>query len=341
MPVIGHAFVGLGTAVLTHPADRAPAAAPSPRVALWVPALVVAAYLPDLVSQATLVTGWADARALGHSVFFAVLASAVLGPLLSRMVGDSPIRGIAIVLGSVLGHDLLDILQASDRMPFWPLSHRVMGPAQQVIPDGMIAEGVLFGAALAAAVGFRWALTGGNPLHLIDDPRAAPAYRLRLRMGWFVAGLFCMAVVGLNLVKRTREKQISEAFRLVEHGHYDEGLALLEQAQRWPGRPKPGRADYLMAEAAKGAGDRERAEAHYLRSYAADPSYFWLVGDLAVFYAEGHEPAAERRRKAAPYIERLRTDFAGQRNLPAVLARIERKLSQGSGVTEHDAHNER
>ena len=338
MPVIGHAFVGVGTAILTHPKDRAQTQNRG-AAALWVPVLLALAYLPDLVAQITLVTGWEDARVFGHSLGFAFLATVILGPLLARFTGQSVARGLAVVLGSVLGHDLLDILQSSDRMPFWPFSDRVVGPARELIPDRMIWEGLLFGAAFALVVGWRWAQSGDNPLYLIDDPREDADYRRRLRMGWFVAFVFSLAVVGLNMVKNLREKQMSEAFRLVENERYDEALALLEEAQKWPSRPRPGRADYLKAEAAKGMGRREEAEDYYLRSYAADPSYFWLVGDLAVFYAEGPGPRAERERQAGPYLERLKTEFVDMRDLPGVLSRIERKLSQGAGNPGQEPHH--
>jgi membrane-bound metal-dependent hydrolase YbcI (DUF457 family) len=337
MPVIGHAFVGVGTAILTHPKDRAPAGTPGgPGVALWVPVLLALAYLPDIVSQLTLVAGWESARELGHSFLFAGLASFSLGPLLAQLVGDSPLRGFAIVLGSILGHDLLDVLQSTDRMPFWPFSDRIVGPAREIIPDRMLYEAAIFGSAFAVLLGFRWARAGGNPLHLIDDPRADPASRLRLRVGWFVVGLFTVAVAVLNVRKNFREEQLNEAVRLVESGRYDDGLALLEEAQKWPGRPARGRVDYLKAEAAYGVGDRRRAEEHYLRSYAADPNYFWLVGDMAAFYAEGTEAPEERRRRAAPFMQRLRTDFSEHRELPAQLARIESKLTGGTGTPEQE-----
>jgi hypothetical protein len=38
---------------------------------------------------------------------------------------------------------------------------------------------------------------------------------------------------------------------------------------------------------------------HYLRAYQADPSYFWTVADLAVFYASSDEPLEVRRRRVA------------------------------------------
>jgi hypothetical protein len=91
-------------------------------------------------------------------------------------------------------------------------------------------------------------------------------------------------------------------------------------------------------------GDRPRAEAYYLRAYLADPTYFWAVADLALFYASSGEPIAERRRLAAPYLNRLRTEFAGHPGLPEILARVERKLagtqSGGAPNSPDDKHGQ-
>ena len=47
MPVLGHAFVGIATAMTVRPSRRAALAA-----AVWMPALVALAYLPDIACQA-------------------------------------------------------------------------------------------------------------------------------------------------------------------------------------------------------------------------------------------------------------------------------------------------
>jgi hypothetical protein len=83
----------------------------------------------------------------------------------------------------------------------------------------------------------------------------------------------------------------------------------------------------VRAEAYAGMGDRGRAEIYYLRAYRADRTYFWAVADLALFYASSEEPVEERRRLAAPYLSRLRTEFVGHPALPAILSRVEQKLA--------------
>jgi tetratricopeptide (TPR) repeat protein len=114
---------------------------------------------------------------------------------------------------------------------------------------------------------------------------------------------------------------------LVEQRAYQVALEVLARAERWPSTTKPGRIDYVRAEAYAGMGDRRRAEMYYLRADRADPTYFWTVADLTIFYASSSDPIAERRRLVAPYLNRLRSEFEGHPALPKVLSRVERKLA--------------
>src|SRR6266542_2500838 len=66
-----------------------------------------------------------------------------------------------------------------------------------------------------------------------------------------------------------------------------------------------------------------RGDLYCLRAYRADRMYFWAVADLALFYASSDAPEAERRRLAASYLSRLRSEFAGHPALPEILARVE------------------
>jgi hypothetical protein len=88
--------------------------------------------------------------------------------------------------------------------------------------------------------------------------------------------------------------------------------------------------ELFRGEAYAGAGDRRvRAEQSFLRSIEADPAFFWAVAGMADLYASSDRPLDERQRQVAPYLARLRQDFAGHPALPRVLARIERKLGGG------------
>src|SRR5262249_12860495 len=120
MPVIGHAFVGLATAARFDPAAVSARRTISPLgAALWTPLVVVLAYLPDLFTQAGLALGWPYASLTGHSILVGALAGTVLGLLWVRLFGGERWAIVAIAVGSIIVHDLLDVLQATDRAPLW------------------------------------------------------------------------------------------------------------------------------------------------------------------------------------------------------------------------------
>src|SRR5262245_19534939 len=124
MPVLGHAFAGLAIGVATKPSTRRGA---QPRgigasSLWWLPAVVTLAYLPDIVGQLGLAAGWSDARLLGHSVMFALAVSPAIAAMLVWMTPASFLRAFVIALVSLLVHDALDLAQATDRAPWWPLS---------------------------------------------------------------------------------------------------------------------------------------------------------------------------------------------------------------------------
>ena len=140
-------------------------------------------------------------------------------------------------------------------------------------------------------------------------------------------GIVVLAALVTHSLRDQREAQLDRGRTLVEQGAYQAALEALARAEPWPSPTKPGRIDYARAEAYAGMGDRQRAEVYYLRAYRADRTYFWVVADLALFYASSDLPVAERRRLAAPYLRRLRSEFAGNPALPEILARVERKLA--------------
>jgi len=59
------------------------------------------------------------------------------------------------------------------------------------------------------------------------------------------------------------------------------GGRLLEASDRWPSTAKAGRTDYLRGVASLGEGERDKAEAYFLKSFRADSTYLWVVVDLA------------------------------------------------------------
>jgi len=329
MPVLGHAFAGLVIGVSTEPSARGRSEPPGIGApsALWLPAVVVLAYLPDIVAQLGLIAGWSDSRLLGHSVIFAVAVSPAIAVVLMRVARVSFPRAFITALVSLLVHDALDLGQATDRAPWWPLSDRPIGVDLGFIPSDLLREAAVFGGLLVAFLALshaarRWA--GQSAVH----PTIAGEGHARL--AWlgraFIVAVVVAAAVTHSL-RDAREAQLETARDLVEQRAYQAGLEALARAEPWPSTTKPGRIDYVRAEAYAGMGDRQRAETYYLRAYRADRMYFWAVADLALFYASSDAPEAERRRLVGPYLSRLRTEFAGHPALPEMLTRVEGKLA--------------
>jgi hypothetical protein len=328
MPLLGHAFVGLAIGVSTKPSARGRS---GPGIgtasALWLPAVLVLAYLPDIVAQLGLIAGWSDGRLLGHSVLFAVAVSPVMAAVLARLAGVSFTRAFVTALVSLLVHDVLDLGQATDRSPWWPLSDRPIGVDLGLIPTGLLPEASVFGGLLVAFLALRhlahrWVGQSAVPPPIPGNGHASLVWLGRA----FIVAVVVVAVVTHSL-RDAREAELETARDLVEQGQYQAGLEALARAEPWPSTTKPGRIDYLRAEAYAGMGDRQRAETYYLRAYQADRTYFWAVADLALFYASSDATEAERRRLAAPYLSRLRSEFTGHPALPEMLTRVERKLT--------------
>ena len=77
-----------------------------------------------------------------------------------------------------------------------------------------------------------------------------------------------------------------------------------------------------------GLGDRQRAEAAFVKGLDVDPHYFWGWVEMAVLQASTDAPPATRRQKTEPYLQVLRRDFAGHEAFDRCVERIERKLGQ-------------
>jgi hypothetical protein len=59
-------------------------------------------------------------------------------------------RAFGTALVSLLVHDVLDLAQATDRGPWWPLSDRPVGFDVGLIPTGLLREAAVFGGLLLA-----------------------------------------------------------------------------------------------------------------------------------------------------------------------------------------------
>lgn len=307
----------------TRPTDAA--ARRSVGTVFWAPIVVGLAYLPDIANQLASLLGASDARVVTHSFLFGLVASLAVGLLLSRFCGIPWRRAAAVSLFSILTHDVLDLLQATDRQPWWPFSQRTVGFGDGLIPLDPVHEVVLFGAAFLVFLG--GFLLFGRLRKPLSSGRGSEC---SVGVRWVGRGVLLAIILSAcvtHYLRGVREMQYEEILVLLNENNFRGVLELADQAQRWPSVAKPGRLDYVRAVVHDSRGERDRAEEYYLRADRADPSYFWVVADLAVFHARGDGPPSERCRLSAPYVERLRRDFADHAALPGVLDRIERKLA--------------
>ena len=326
MPVVGHAFVGLATAVQFEPAARRDGRPLAPlAVAGWAPAVVALSYLPDVVTQVGSTAGWTHAGLFGHSAAVAVAGGALVGALWARASGISARRLVTISIGAMLGHDLLDLLQSTDRAPFWPWWNRIITTGASLLPTGIAADALLF--AILFALFVAWRTATGRSLGSLITPPAGSLGRATVWMFRGAAAALIVAAVVAHAVREGLERQLETAERLVSRGRFVEALHAADLADGgWISSIKPGRVDVVRAEAYEGLGDSARAEALYLTAYQKDPTNFWAAVDLVEHFASCDRPLAERRRLAQPYLEELRSAFATHRDLPAILSRIDKKL---------------
>ncbi len=321
MPVLGHAFVGLATGMCMRPSNKA-AAGP----ALWTPIVVGLAYLPDIAAQIMLLAGLDAWQPASHSVLLAPVASLAVAGVLGRLRLLSFGRAFAVALFCILLHDALDVLQGSDRTPWWPVSDRPVRFGRSIIPTGMYQELLLFGILFGVFLVWRrvWRKRRAGAVRQKLSWRCRPG---SVWLGWALTASILAGAAGTHYLRGVRGRQFQLARTLLSDCEYRAAIAALDRADRWPSTAKPGRIDYTRAEALAQLQDREQAERYYLRACQADPSYFWALADLTVFYASSDEPVEEKRRCCAPYIERLRREFADHKALPRVLSKLERKLA--------------
>ena len=330
MPVLGHAFVGLVLGTWIRPKSLSVVSSTKQPISSesWVLLVVGLSYVPDTTAQLILLAGGQDARLITHSVLFAVIVAIGLAPLLTLLVSQSVCWTFTFVLGCVLLHDGLDLAQATDRTPLWPFSHRQVGYDPALFPSDLTTEAILFGGFALFACGIR-ILTGRSRGGKNEPEVSSRSYPSAMRgMNGGIIVLIMLAAAGTHYLRDIREDQLKQGRILSQEQHaFDRALAQLEQAERWPSTAKPGRIDYLRAWTYQQLGDRQRAEEYYLRSYRADPMYFWTVADLALFYAASDESSDVRRHSVSPYLHHLRQSFPEHDELSRVLANVEQALA--------------
>ncbi|MGE4092151.1 MAG: metal-dependent hydrolase [Candidatus Binatia bacterium] len=331
MPVLGHAFAGVAIALsLTdqyqdhdQPADVRPFFSSS----LRPPLVVGLSYLPDIIAQ--LLGGlWRDSGRLSHSILFAVGASLLLSPVLTFLCKMTRRQAFIMVVFSLLLHDLFDVLQATDRVPWWPFSDYRVGYGLGILPRRLVPETLLFGSLfILFLLIWKWKREG-------DPKSSCPSLLLRSasKSQLVINGVLITSIMGAAIVthrlRDIREDQLDKARMLSqEHHEYASALALLDDAEQWPANTRPGRIDYLRGWIYHQLGEYSRAELFYLKAEKADPTYFWTVADLVELYVSLPIATAERCRLLAPYLIRLLQDFGEQPELAALLVRVHKLVA--------------
>ncbi len=323
MPVIGHAFVGIGTAMCTKTMLR-----PSLGATLWSPIVVVLAYLPDILNQVAMLGGGGDISIVTHSICFAIIGSLLLGFGLAKLGMVSVRGGVVICFLSLAIHDVLDLMQSTNRQPWWPISDRLVGGAWRENPISPMTEAVWFGVAFAVFLAGRSILKKRRGRQTDDMSKGSSTPNSVVWVNRTLIVLILFAASATHYLRNDREKAYTEVRQAIEQHQYTAALAAAERAERWPSTAKPGRLNYARGEIYTATGDRGRAEAAFAKAFMTDPCYFWGLADMAAFYASSGEPAAARRQRVEPFLKRLKQEFADHEALPRNLARIERKLNR-------------
>jgi len=322
MPIIGHTLAGIAIAQQFESAGpgssftRGPVAGP-----LWMPLIVAISYLPDVATQIALLwMGRETAQAIGHSIPFGLVAGALIGVAWAVVVGG-PARLLATVAaGAIALHDAMDLLQDSERTPFWPLSARQIGVDWFAEPNRLWGEVLAFGVPFVIFEVWRARRRRAGP--------AMPRPQVHQGLVWAGRGLILtvlLAALTVLSLREFRQRQLDQAIALRRAGRFDEALAQVERAERWPS--SFGAGDITRGEAYDGLGDRGQAEEAFLRAYYRNPDDFWPVAVLAQHYA-AHGTREERRKRSAPLVAILQRQFADDEALGRVLEAIERSIMQ-------------
>jgi hypothetical protein len=329
MPLFGHAFVGLSAALYTKPRSR-----DSFGAAMWVPILIFLNYLPDIIAQINSLLGLRGTETASHSVVSGVLYSLIIAPVLMVLAKLSFCRAFLISLCSILVHDLLDLLQAPERLFLWPFSPWRPSPEYTMTHMSARDEIIVFGFIyIAALIIYITCFYKHN-----SQPHHAKTTQQQCIM-WFARILLIsilMSAGATQYLRKVRVETFNQAKAVLgTTKNYTLGLALIEEAGRWPYGASFAWIDYFKAKAYWGLGDRNKAEQYYHRSLDENPWNFWCVGDVAILYASSNEQLADRRRRVFPYIKLLVENFSGHPSLHGYLKKIEDALGRNQANIEN------
>lgn len=337
MPLLGHAFTGMATALIVAPQDQKKKVSSQSLLAPFLTtSLIVLSYLPDIVSQCGLFFNWYGARQLGHSILFALFISPAAGFILNRQTSFTKKQCILLGLSTILLHDLLDILQSTDRQPFWPFSTTNFGSTLTVIPTNPTKEGLLFG--LFYGIVLAWYLHRGQKKSSNGNEYShlGPIPTQKLGEKILIILIILIALTTYHL-RTQRIHTFRQAISMFHQQQYSTSLILLNKADRWPGIAKPGRPAYFKGVIYMKQHHSTLAEKYLLLSYHRNKNFFWCIGDLALLYATSNKPRSQRMALARPYIQRMRKDFSCHPDFRQYIQKIQNALiNHHSRRTGHD-----
>lgn len=330
VPVLGHGLVGLALGVWTQPSayGGTPGTPSHARSVWWTPLIIGVSYGPDICSQLTLVVTGVDVRQITHALPCALVMALVGMRMFAQLTNTSPWRTFVCTLTALILHNLLDLLQATDRMLWWPFSRHLIGSTEPLFLLDPMQETVVFGSVSLVAVIAHALLRRTRRHGMPTDAQRKPYLPLFRWLNVATISTMLLAAMMTQHFRQVREDQLEEArIYSQEKGAYRRALALLDMAEQWPSTARPGRIDYLRGWTYDQLGDRHRAEEGYLRSDQADPMYFWNLADLAAFYAAGPEQRSVRAERVAKYLQRLEDDFANHPNFTEEIGKIKQRLT--------------
>ena len=326
MPLLGHAFTGMATALIVAPHSshnhaKSLSAASAP---FLTTSLVILSYLPDIVSQCCLFFDWYDGRKLGHSLLFALLISPAAGFILNHQTSFTKKQCFLLAFATILLHDLLDILQSTDRQPLWPFDSSLVGNGITIIPHDPTKEALLFG--LIYCLVLAWYLYRRRGKKLGHNNDQIPAFQQKWSERILIGSIILIALTTYHL-RIQRVRLFHQAVPFLHQQRYSELLNMLDKVDKWPRIAKPGRIDYFRGVAYWKQHRIKIAEKYLLQSYARDHNFFWCVADLALIYASSDQPQLQRASLAAPYIHQLQTQFSRHRDYSNYMKKINKHLA--------------
>src|SRR5262249_40975056 len=150
-------------------------------------------------------------------------------------------RAGLIALLSILLHDLCDLLQNTDRTPFWPVWNQPVALGRGIIPHDVLGEAILFAGLFAAFLLIRFVIVRRVEQPQGDRAAATPV----IWLGRALTLAILLLAVGTHLLRGIRERDLRRAYDALHRGDYAAAIALADSVRPWPGAARPGEIDCL------------------------------------------------------------------------------------------------